>query len=312
MPMRPRSGMLAATAAVLLVALSFEARGDDPKPPVGRAYSLTSDADVSISTADPQQPPVQLTTWTRIDYALDRKPEALDVLLHSMSLTIKRDGRVMNKSAISRKLFREMPQPGADTVDVPYENGPPALRTMLQVFDVPIVTVTLDANGRELGRKPRIEGEDVKSLVNTTESILSLHRPFVTGSTSWDTPVSLSAGQNQTVKGTLKFEKTGQSEEGLVTVKVSGELPLTGTIAGSQLKNGRYVVSGEQLYDPSVQEWKSGKWNMTVAAEMVNPGNDKPVGSMRGTMVLQMGAPETIRTPVDALRIEPGRSKVRR
>src|SRR3954454_4231930 len=119
--MRPRSGMLSATAVVLLGALALDARGDDPKPPVGRAYSLTSDADVSISTADPQQPPIQLTTWTRIDYSLDRKPEALDVLLHSMSLTIKRDGRVMSKSAITRKLFREMPQPGADTVDIPYE-----------------------------------------------------------------------------------------------------------------------------------------------------------------------------------------------
>jgi hypothetical protein len=309
MPMRPRSGLfLSPIAALFLGSLAFEARGDDPKP-IGRSYSLTSDADVSITSTDQQETPIQLNTWTRIDYALDRKPEAFDVLLHSVSLTIKRNGRVTNKSAISRKLFREMPQPGADTVDVSYENGPPALRTMLQVFDVPIVTVTLDANGRELARKPRIEKEDVKAIVNMTDSILSLHSPFIPGSTTWDTPVSLSAGQGQTIKGTLKFEKVGQTEEGQVTVRVTGELPLTGTIAGGQLKNGRYVVSGEQLYDPSAQEWKSGRWSMNIRAEMVNPSNDKPLGSMRGTMVLQMGAPETIRTPVDALRIEPSRPR---
>ena len=310
--MPPKSRMRSFTIPAILlglgsIALEREARGDDPKRSDGRAYSLASDADVSISHPDPQETPIQLTTWTRIDYSLDRKPESLDVLLHSVSLLIKRNGRVSQKSALSRKLFREMPQPGADTVDVPYEKGPAPLRAMLQGFDVPIVSLTLDANGRELGRKARIENEEVKGLMSMTDSIISLHGPFATDAASWESPVILSAGQGQSAKGTLRYEKVGEPDEGVVTVRVSGELPFTGTIAQAQLKNGRYLVSGEQLYDSSAQEWKSGKWTVTIGGQMVNPSNDKLVGTIKGTLILHMGAPETIKTPVEALRIESSR-----
>jgi hypothetical protein len=311
MPRKPWT-LLRVTSAILFATTGLAARADDPKPPAGRAYSLTAESDAVITSPNPQDKPLQINGWTRIDYFLDRNPAALDVLVHSLALTMKQNGRLSQKTSMSRTRFRHMPQPGAETVDVPFEKGPAGLQAVLGTFDVPIVSLKLDASGREVSRNVRIEEQDkAKGLVAIAEMIVSLHAPFATGSATWEAPVSIAIGEGQSSKGTLKFEKVGQPSQGIVKVRVSGQLALTGAMGQGQFKNGLYVVSGEQLYDTAAKEWKSGKWTMNISADMVNASNDKPIGSMKGTMVVTMGAPESIKTPADALPNEPARPKVK-
>ena len=71
----------------------------------------------------------------------------------------------------------------------------------------------------------------------------------------------------------LRFEKVKSSSAlpgGLVQVKVSGLLKAEGAIVGNFIKDGRYVVTGEQHYDPKSREWKKANWSVDVTSELAN------------------------------------------
>ena len=49
------------------------------------------------------------------------------------------------------------------------------------------------------------------------------------------------------------------------------------------IKNAKYVVNGEQHFDPARREWVSGKLTIDVAYEMTD--GDRAVASTKGAMV---------------------------
>ncbi len=95
-------------------------------------------------------------------------------------------------------------------------------------------------------------------------------------------------GHNQTAKGMLRFEKVKSSSTlpgGLVQVKVSGVLKAEGAIVGNFIKDGRYVVTGEQHYDPKSREWRNAHWSVDVTSDLANAAGIT-VAQAKGKMVV--------------------------
>ena len=72
---------------------------------------------------------------------------------------------------------------------------------------------------------------------------------------------------------------------GLVQVKVSGVLKAEGAIVGNFIKDGTYVVTGEQHYDPKSREWNNATWSVDVTSELANAGG-VTVAHAKGKMVV--------------------------
>jgi hypothetical protein len=93
-------------------------------------------------------------------------------------------------------------------------------------------------------------------------------------------------GNGGFAKGKLTYTKT-PSGKGLQSVKVSGTL----TNAGFKIPNtpvaittARYVVTGEQSYDPAKRNWVSGKLTIDLLYDM--SADNKPIGDAKGQMIV--------------------------
>jgi hypothetical protein len=194
---------------------------------------------------------------------------AVDIAIHAAEMDFLQNGQTVVQSRITRSRFQGRFMPNAPVLNVAYREAPQALQELLKRFDVTAASVLLDDRARAVRRQVRLQGP----LHAITETILSIHTPIPTDAAFWEAPTQLAMGQNQTAKGTLRFEKDKGSAAlpgGLIRVKVSGVLKAEGAIVGNFVKDGRYIVTGEQQYDPKSREWKKASWSVDVATELAN------------------------------------------
>jgi hypothetical protein len=207
---------------------------------------------------------------------------AVDIAIHAAEMDFLQNGQTVVQSRITRAGFQGRLMPDAPVLSVDYRSAPPLLRDLLKRFDVTAASVLLDDRARVLQRQVRLQG----ALHAITETLLSVHTPIPTDAAFWEAPTQLAMGHNQTAKGMLRFEKVKASTAlpgGLVRVKVSGVLKAEGAIVGNFIKDGRYVVTGEQHYDPKFREWKKAKWSVDVTSELANAAG-VTVAHVKGTM----------------------------
>ncbi len=193
----------------------------------------------------------------------------VDIAIHSAEMDFLQNGQTVVQSRITRAGFQGRLMPDAPVLSVDYRNAPPPLQDLLKRFDVTAASVLLDDRARVLQRQVRLQGP----LHAITETLLSIHTPIPTDAAFWEAPTQLAMGHNQTAKGVLRFEKVKSSSTlpgGLVQVKVSGMLKAEGAIVGNFIKDGRYVVTGEQHYDPKSREWRNAHWSVDVTSDLAN------------------------------------------
>ena len=209
---------------------------------------------------------------------------AVDIAIHAAEMDFLQNGETVVQSRMTRAGFQGRLMPDTPVLTVDFRNAPPPFQDLLKRFDVTAASVLLDDRARVLSRQVRLQGP----LHAITETLLSIHTPIPTDAAFWEAPTQLAMGHNQTAKGVLRFEKFKSSSTlpgGLVQVKVSGVLKAEGAIVGNYIKDGRYVVTGEQHYDPKSREWRNAHWSVDVTSDLANAGG-VTVAHAKGKMVV--------------------------
>ena len=114
---------------------------------------------------------------------------------------------------------------------------------------------------------------------------LLFHPQFQTTENEWTSPAEISMGNGGFAKGDLVYKK-GAAGKGGVAVKVSGTLTNEGFSPPNSpltVNNVKYVVNGDQTFDPVQREWVAGKLVMDVSFDLVVGGT--AVGQAKGTIV---------------------------
>ena len=279
--------LLCLLAAPAMIFTSHHARA--AAPPAGRPYSLTISGTMQGNSPErSNDTPVELKTKAQIDYLIDLKDDRQEVSLHSESVSAEQDGKLIQELSMSRARFRVAPS----RTDVEFDKASPQLQQIMLSFDTPILTRTVDPNGKEIGRKILAEGPLAKLHVEMVDTIFSIHVPFPEKERTWTTLARLAMGQGNSAAGTLKFEKVGPpaGPNSPVKVKVSGELAATATGGQLKIKNSRYSVNGEQTYDPVSKGWTAAHWVIDISLELVD-AQDKPLSGSKGKLDLVMTLP---------------------
>lgn len=263
-----------------------------PAKATGTPYAMVLDAKVTLTPAT--GPEVAIDAWTRVGYRFERSETAATIGLDTLGLVIRQNGLPIQDSSMSREAFKARPGPGAAVIEIPYDKAPPQLQEMLGAFGSTIATVALDpADGRETGRDFKVKGPLANTFSGLVDSILSVHAAMPEEGDRWEAPARLALAQGQSATGTLAFEKVKPVEGKLVTVKVSGTLKAEGAIGQAKVRQGKYRVSGEQVYDAEAGAWRSARWTVDMDYILTDL-DDKPTGKAVGPLTLIVGAPDDL------------------
>ena len=235
---------------------------------------------------------------------------AVDLSLHSTEMNFRQDGRSVLETRMSRSRFQGRLQPDAPVLNVSSNEAPPRLQEILKNYDAIAASLLVNDDFKVVNRRYRVEGPQ-RAVI---ETILSIHAPIPKDADSWEAPTQLAMGHGQTAKGILRFEKDkkvasspkdkkddpGNKDDAqagdIVKVKVSGVLKAEGVVAGNFIKDGTYMVIGEQVYDAHAREWTSARWSVAVSNELANQAG-LTVAQSRGKMVVESRAVGNTGTP---------------
>jgi hypothetical protein len=161
------------------------------------------------------------------------------------------------------------------------------MKTMLRdSFDVPLCKIQVDENGKVL-KRTIVAGPGAQNLIDNgiVANCLLFHAPFLRDKNQWESDAEVSMGNGGYVKGKLNYTKAERGRGGQA-VKVNGTLTndrFVQAATGLTATNTKYVVNGEQTYDPAKKEWVTGKLNIDVSFQISAAGQN---GSAKGTMVV--------------------------
>jgi hypothetical protein len=256
--------------------------------------------DARLTLTQPDGGALEIGASTRFEYQVDRTDSTAEIGLDQLSLTIRQNGRAVQDSTMNRASFTARPRPDAPLVTIPYDKAPPGLQEMLGVFGTTIAKFTVDpADGKERSRALQVKGPLAATFSGLVDNIMSVHSRMPGDADRWESPARLTLPQGQSAKGVLTFEKVKPTAESAsATVRVSGTLDAEGAIGQAVVKGGKYVVSGEQVYDHESKRWKSARWTVEVEYTLTDP-EGKPTGVAKGPLTLTMAAPKDLPTSVD-------------
>lgn len=164
-------------------------------------------------------------------------------------------------------------------------NLPARTKQKLQDTFGPILcTLQVDEQGREIKRTV-IAGPGAKDSLDNglIANTLLFHPPFLNGDSPWSAPQEISMGQGRYAQGKLTYQK--QAGGLTTTCKVSGILRNDDDDRWGGLvtiRNARYVVNGEQMFNPQLKEWVYGRLEMDVSYQVLVGG--EPSGSAQGVI----------------------------
>lgn len=269
--------LLRCLAALALVPAAAPVGAADP----AHSFEVAVKARLDMDAAGKTQ---KVEADTALRYTWARPPGERTLTFDSVRLRATLDGRPTADTFMSRDKLTNTE--GGQTREVPADSAPDELKTMLRdSFGVPVAKVKVDADGKEVKREV-VAGPGAKTLVDQgmIANALLFHPPYPKGRDEWTAPAEVSMGNGGFAKGDLTYKKAAGGKGGQ-RVKVSGTLANDGFQApGSPLtlKNARYVVTGEQTYDPDRGEWVAGRLNLDVSFQLA--AKDKVVIAAKGTM----------------------------
>lgn len=226
-------------------------------------------ADSTVAGGKEEKKLVAVTTY---DYVLERKGAELALRFDSVNMIVRADGNEVLETATSkeRSFTKKL---GEASVELAYAKAPPALKAMMDdTFTKPLALIQVDKTGKEV-KRTITAGPGAKGSIDNGMVINArlFHAPFP-DQDQWTAPAEVSMGSQGSAKGTLTYSKVKPGDlSDMVAVKVAGTLanpefkppksPLT-------IKNARYEVQGEQVFDRKLRDWQAGKLTMQITLEM--------------------------------------------
>lgn len=228
-----------------------------------------------------------MVAHTELDYTWQHEGNGRALMFDSMGIRAVNNGKEMMATSMSHD--KVSVKQGGQTTEILYKDAPEQLKTTMQdSFGVTVFKRLVNEQGLEASHETTAK-PGAKDLVDNGIIVngLLFHPLPPTGKAEWDAETQVSMGNGGYAKGKLTYKKVdGKPGE---VYAVSGTL--TNDLherAGSpvSVKNAKYVVSGEQTYEPVQKEWVSGKLQMEVAFEM--SAQNKVMGTAKGSMEASM------------------------
>jgi hypothetical protein len=271
-------------AAGCAAALSAVALAGQPAPKGGKdaseaAFKVAVRAKLTMTVGGQEE---KIEADAAFQYTWKRDGKVKTLVVDSAEVRAVSGGREMMNAKMSRAGFEDIK--GGQTVKI--EDAPDQLKRMLtDAFGSPVCKVELDDAGKELKRTV-VAGRGAAPLIENgmVANTLMVHPWYPADKNEWQADLEVSAGQGL-ASGKATYTKVPGGKGGQA-VKVAGTLTADGVkgAGGLTIKDGKYVVSGEQTYDTTRKEWVAGKLNMDVSFKMVM--GETTVGSATGTMAV--------------------------
>jgi hypothetical protein len=171
------------------------------------------------------------------------------------------------------------------TTEMAADKAPELVQQLLKdSFDGPLCKLTYDDAGKET-KRDIVAGPGAKSVRESGDisNALLIQVPFPAKEDKWEVANEIGMGEGAVAKGKLTYEK-GKVMGDQVVVKVSGVLTNDSAkrANGLTLKDARYTVSGEQMYDTAKHRWVSSDVTVDVAFKLDKDG--KVNATTKGTM----------------------------
>jgi hypothetical protein len=201
---------------------------------------------------------------TTTEYRWRREAKARTLLVDSVEVRGTQRGKVVAHARMSRGEFADLK--GGRTVKA--EDAPELLRKALtETFGTPLCKVELDDAGKE--QKRTVTAGPGTAPLNAAGMVShpSIFHPwYAPDRDEWEAPMEATTGQGGSVTGKATYTKIPGGKGGQA-VKVSGTLTAEGTKAAGGLvfKEVKYVVKGEQTFDPKRGEWVAGRLAIDVS-----------------------------------------------
>jgi hypothetical protein len=278
------------TRSVLLISaftiaqlISYTVVAADPERRHSFKFTLVSE--LAMDVAGQKQ---KIEADTDLRYTWKQNGEERVLSFDSSRVKANADGKEMLAFYMSREKFATR-QEGKTEV-VPLDKATPELKRALEdSYGVPLCVVHVDNDGKEFKRdivaKPGAKDVIDQGLI---ANAMLFHPPFLTSEKEWTAPAEISMGNGGFAKGDLKYQKAAAEERGQKVI-VTGTLSNDGSRPPNSpvsMRVAKYVVHGEQTYDPGKREWVAGKLTMDVSYKMEFDGN--PVGGAKGTIVANL------------------------
>jgi hypothetical protein len=276
----PLRSLAVKSLTLLLLGAFALAAAQDKK--ADHSYKVTIASQMDMEAQGQKQ---KIDADTEIRYTWRRNGKERTLIFDSFSVRAKNDGKEMMNTTMSREKIVNIKQ--GEKEEMTIEKAPEQVKKMLQdSFGAPVCQLQVDENGKELKRE-NVSGPDAMRFADQgmIANALLFHPPYPAGKEEWEADSEISMGNGGFAKGKLTYKKIAGKEVQLV--KVSGTLtkdsyrqlgtPVT-------FKDVRYVINGEETYDPARQEWTSGKLAIDASFQMTM--DDKPLGSAKGKMTL--------------------------
>lgn len=278
----PLRSLAVNSLAMLLIAAPTIAVAADNE--LAHSFQVTIVGQLDMESQGQRQ---KLDSEMGLRYTWRRSGKERALIFDELAIELKRDGTEMMNLRASRAKVVNMRQGAKD--EVLFENAPENTKKILQdSFGVPVCKLQVDESGKAVKREV-VAGPGAQSFIvdpGMIANALLFHPPFLLGKNEWEADTEVTMGRNGYARGKLTYTKVAGGNKGQ-TVKVSGTLTndnfkQPGTQQG--ISGARYIVSGEETFDPSQQEWTSGKLTIDISFQMTE--NDKPIGSAKGQMTL--------------------------
>lgn len=249
-------------------------------------YKYAIDSDIKMNVGAEK---VNVGAKTEIHYENVKKATETAVTIHSMAVVSLVNG-IENMNIHMAKKGMSLVQQGQKR-EIPYDKAPKQQQEMLDTFGSPIMKVTLDANGKETKRELVNKSQAAKNLQK--DGMLKnarLFHPEFSSKKEWTAKREIAMGNGNLISGDLKYVKSDKpAANGNTVVKVSGTMVKKSMVNGGiTMENIKYVVSGQEEYDPKKKIWVSGELKMVVSWDVKTPGgNGKASGTMTVTLTTE-------------------------
>jgi hypothetical protein len=225
-----------------------------------------------------------ITARTEVRYNWRRKDLERTLVVDSLRISVEQDGKEIMNTFMSRNRFSDVQQ--GRTNEFTADTAPERLKAILQdSFGVPLCILQVDEQGKEVKRN-MVAGPGAKGLVDNgmIANALLFHPPFPREGNEWSADSNVSMGNSSYAKGSLNYQKQAGAKS-RQACNVSGTLKCDRSKLPDSpvtIRNARYVVTGEQSFDPAVKEWVTGRMTMQVSNQMAV--NEKTIGTSEGTI----------------------------
>jgi hypothetical protein len=249
-----------------------------------RAFKFTLISQLDTQVAGQQQ---KVDADTDVQYTWTRDGDKRILSFDSMRTKVKMDGQETMAVFMSGEKFATREQ--GKTKVVPIEQTPPQMKTVLQdSYGVPICILHVDQNGREVKREV-VARPGAKNMVDQgmIVNVMLFHPPYMPADREWLAPAEVSMGNGGVAKGELNYKRAEVGGGNVVTV--------SGTLSNDRyqqpnspvtMKDAKYVIAGEQTYEPAIKDWVATKLTMDISFTIEAPG--EPPGQAKGTIVATM------------------------